>query len=51
MMQGTPALRQAHTKAPAVVAMTNASLRSGAFFVFRAYLVAGTALPWEVKRM
>lgn len=34
MMQGTRTLRQAHTKAPAVAAMTRMSLRLGAFHVF-----------------
>lgn len=33
-MQGTRTLRQAHTKAPAVAAMTRTSLRLGAFVVF-----------------
>lgn len=49
MKQGTPTLRQAHTKAPAVEAMTNESLRSGAFVVFRAGLAAGTSLLREVE--
>lgn len=34
MEQGTRTLRQTHSKAPAVAAMTRASLRLGAFFVF-----------------
>ncbi|MGX1266914.1 hypothetical protein RKD18_000108 [Streptomyces phaeoluteigriseus] len=34
MEQGTRTLRQTHSKAPAVAAMTRASLRTGAFFVF-----------------
>jgi hypothetical protein len=34
MMQGTRTLPQAHTKAPAVAAMTRTSLRQGAFDVF-----------------
>ncbi|KMS74206.1 hypothetical protein ACM01_14900 [Streptomyces viridochromogenes] len=34
MQQGTRTLRQTHSKAPAVAAMTRASLRSGAFPAF-----------------
>ncbi len=33
-MKGTRTLRQTHTKAPAVAAMTRTSLRLGACFVF-----------------
>jgi hypothetical protein len=47
MMQGTPTLVQAHTKAPAVAA-TFVSLRLGAFSVFRAVLVADGSFPLEV---